>query len=104
MEQTIKLLELINTMGISTFMAILFLLGITGFISIFCWATIKYVPIFVKHTGRIADNLEAINKSHDNINMNTQRLPFIDDKVDKIIFLSEEIKKKIEDIHSHLRI
>lgn len=101
MDNAIKLLELISTMGLTTFAATLFVTGAGVSLAVFCWATIKYVPPFVKQTTRIADNLEAINKNHVAIEQNTSKIPALDDKIDRIQFMSEEIKKKVDEMHSH---
>lgn len=99
MDDLIKLLTFAETMGFERFAALILLIAIVGFIGVFIWATIRYVPPFAKNTGRIADNLEAMNRSHSVIEATLQTLPTIDDKIDRIGFNLEEVKKKVDEIH-----
>lgn len=92
MNELIKVLQLIEKVGATDLIATILVIGAVAFITIFCWATVRYVPTFVKQTTRIADNLEKINIHNGNL----------DDKVDHANFVIEEVKKRTEDIYTLL--
>jgi len=102
MESAVKILELVSQMGLTAVAGTLFVVGAAVSLTVFCWATIKYVPPFVKQTTRIADYLESINKSHSAIEKDTSKIPALDDKVDKNGFMLEEIKKKVDALYHQL--
>jgi hypothetical protein len=102
MEAVLEFLKLVSQMGLTAVAGTLFVLGAAVSLTVFCWATIKYVPPFVKQTTRIADNLESINKSHSSIERDTSKIPALDDKIDRVVFMSEEIKKKVDTLYHKL--